>query len=79
MTTPFDPKKAIVEEIEGLMTVKKAIAHIVRQAEQKISEAELELNAARVTEGFLKIELERKQAVLRDLIKKEKEKEEANQ
>lgn len=39
MTTPFDPKKAIIEEIEGLMIVKKAISHIVRQAEQKIAEA----------------------------------------
>ena len=69
MTTLFDQKKSILEEIEGLMTVKKAISHIVRLAEQKIGEAEIQLNAARVIEGFLKIELERKQVVLREILK----------
>lgn len=69
MITLFDQKKSILEEIEGLMTVKKAISHIVRLAEQKIAEAEIELNAARCTEGFLKIELERKQVVLREILK----------
>ena len=78
MTTLFDQKKSILEEIEGLMTVKKAISHIVRLAEQKIGEAEIQLNAARVIEGFLKIELERKQTVLREILKQEKEKEQSN-
>lgn len=72
MTTQFDPKKALVEELEGLQTVRKNIQHLIRDAEQKVSEAEIQLNAARSTEGFLRLEIERKQAVLREIIEKEK-------
>jgi len=73
MTALFDQKKAILEEIEGLQTVRKNIQHLTRDAEQKVSQAEIQLNAARSTEGFLMMELERKQNVLREIMKKEKE------
>lgn len=70
----FDQKKAILEELEGLNTVKKATQHLVREAEEKISQAEIQLNAARLADGFLNMEIERKQAVLREILKKEQEK-----
>lgn len=71
--TNFDLKKAILEEIEGLQSVQKAINQLIRDSQEKIGEAEISLNAALKTEGFLKLELERKQAVLRELMRKEKE------
>lgn len=73
MNTPFDPKKALLEELEGLQTVKKAIRHMINDAEQRIGQAEIQLNAAKLTNGFLDIEIERKQSVLREILEKEKE------
>lgn len=72
MSNQFDVKKAILEEIEGLNIVKKAVKHLVNDAQQKMGQAEIQLNAANVTEGFLNIELERKQSVLREIIRQEK-------
>jgi hypothetical protein len=72
MSTDFDVKKALAEEINGLLIVKKDIQHLVRSAQQKLGEAELQLNAAKSTEGYLQIELERKQNILRQIIAQEK-------
>lgn len=69
--TNFNQKKALLEEMEGLQIVRKNIQHLVRDAKQKIAQAEIQLNAARSTEGFLNLELERKQAVLREIKMKE--------
>lgn len=67
----FEIKKALVEEMEGLREVQKAIENMVRQAQQKIGEAEIALNAASKVKGFVDIEVERKRAVLKEIIEKQ--------
>lgn len=63
----FELKKALVEEIEALKEVQKATENLVRQAQQKISEAEVMLNASNKVNSYLEIEIERKRAVLKEI------------
>lgn len=63
----FELKKALVEEIEALKEVQKDTENLVRQAQQKISEAEVMLNASNKVNGYLEIEIERKRAVLKEI------------
>lgn len=72
MTTQFDPKKALVEEIQGLNEVKRAYDKIVVRFEREMAEAEVSLNASLQVAGFVKAEIERKRSVLREIIEKEK-------
>lgn len=67
----FELKKALVEELEGLMEVSKSIQRTLTQAQQKMSEAEVALNDATKIKGYLNIEIDRKREVLREIIKHE--------
>lgn len=68
---PFDPIKAIREEIAGLADVAKVISARERAAEAALGQAEAELNAVRKLSGFAKAELARKREVLAHLEAKE--------
>lgn len=69
----FDPKKALIEEIQGLNEVQKAYSKLVSKFEQELAEAEVSLNATRQITAFIKAEIERKQSVLLEIVKKEKQ------
>jgi hypothetical protein len=64
---PYDPIKAIREELVGLTEVEKSIKSLVRGAEAKLGQAEAELFSARKVEGFLNIEIQRKRDALKQL------------
>lgn len=69
----FDPKKALIEEIQGLNDVKQAYSKLVSKFEQELAEAEVNLNATRQISAFIKAEIERKQSVLMEIVRKEKQ------
>lgn len=72
MTNGFDAKKALNEEMQGLIEVKRAYMKLISKFEQEVSEAEINLNATRQLAAFVQAEVERKQNVLRQIIKQEK-------
>lgn len=64
---PFDAKKALREEMQGLSEVLTTLVHRERQAQRTATEAEAELNAITKLRGFAQAELDRKRSVLRQL------------
>jgi hypothetical protein len=60
----FDARKALREEIQGLESVRETFKNMVRRAQQKMGEAENELNDANKAKGFVDAEIERKRGVL---------------
>ena len=73
MSTEFDAKKAIREEMTGLADVLRVLQAQERRAEEELGRAEVELNAARKLTGFARIELERKRSILQKLELEEQE------
>jgi hypothetical protein len=67
MPTEFDPIKALQEELAGLVTVAASIKRREMAAEEAMARAEIELNDVRKVSGYLKIEMDRKRIVLREL------------
>ena len=67
----FDPIRALKEEITGLVDVAKTLSVRERALEQKLGETEAEHNAVKKLAGFAKSELDRKRAVLEQLIAKQ--------
>ena len=63
----FDPIKALQEELAGLVTVAASIKRREMAAEEAMARAEIELNDVRKVSGYLKIEMDRKRIVLREL------------
>ena len=63
----FDPIKALQEELAGLITVAASIKRREMAAEEAMARAEIELNDVRKVSGYLKIEMDRKRIVLREL------------
>ena len=51
-------EKGCREGLAGLNDVDRAVGHMLSLAEQKLSEAEAELNAARQIKGFVRIHRE---------------------
>ena len=66
-TTPFNPKKSLMEEIEGLRGVRTAVINQQRRAREDFGRAETELYTATKLKGFVDAEIERKTQVLREL------------
>lgn len=64
---PFDPLKALREEIAGLVSVHQAIKTRERSAEAQLGEVEAELNALRKLTGFATALIEQKRDALRRL------------
>ncbi len=69
--TPFDAKKALREEIQGLGDVRATILRSVRQSEKNMAEAEAEHGAVVKLLGFADAELARKREVLNQLVAEE--------
>ena len=67
MPAEFDPIKALQEELAGLITVAASIKRREMAAEEAMARAEIELNDVRKVSGYLKIEMDRKRIVLREL------------
>ena len=67
MPAEFDPIKALQEELAGLVTVAASIKRREMAAEEAMARAEIELNDVRKVSGYLKIEMDRKRIVLREL------------
>ena len=67
MPAEFDPIKALQEELAGLVTVAASIKRREMAAEAAMARAEIELNDVRKVSGYLKIEMDRKRIVLREL------------
>lgn len=65
--TDFDPLKAQREIVTGLHDVHKVINARAREAEQRMTEAELDYNSLLKLEGFAKDLLTQAQAKLREL------------
>lgn len=65
--TPFDPKKALREEIAGLLDIRGTLLARERQAATKLGEAEAEHGTLSKLRGFADAELARKRAVLQAL------------
>lgn len=65
--TQFDEMRAIREEISGVVDIINTLNVRKRGLEQKMTEAETELNSVTKLHGFAKAELERKQKVLQRL------------
>jgi hypothetical protein len=71
MTTEFDPKKALSEEIAGLSDVVKVLIVQRRAVEERMTMAEAEMNALMKLEAFAQGERQRKMRVLADLVAQE--------
>ena len=69
--TQFDPKKALSEEIAGLSDVVKVLTVQRRSVEDRMTQAEAEMNALLKLESFAVAERQRKQKVLAELIAQE--------
>ena len=67
MVSDFDPIKAQREIIMGLTDIHKVFVTRARTAEQKLAEAEADLNACRQMESFARKMLEDATAKLRAL------------
>lgn len=65
--TPFDPIKAIKEEIAGLGSMITVIKSQATAAELQMAEAEARFNALKNIEGFATAEIRRKREVLAQL------------
>jgi hypothetical protein len=65
MSGTFDIRKALREEIEGLGGVLAALKVQQRRAQEKMGEAEIELNTVMKLRGFAEAEIARKRDVLR--------------
>lgn len=68
MTSPFDPIKALKEEIAGLADVCKSLGIRERNLERQMGEVEAEYHAVKKLTGFANSELQRKRAVLEQMI-----------
>lgn len=68
--TPFDPIKALREEIEGLASVLTTLRNFELRAESDLTRAETELNAARKLVAYARTEMLRKREVLNTLLEK---------
>lgn len=69
--TQFDPKKALQEEIAGLGDIIKTLSSRRVAAEERMTQAETELNALMKLAEFAVGERDRKLLVLRELERKE--------
>lgn len=67
MNTPFDGVRAVREEIQGLGEVMNSLKVTESRLETQIGQAEVELNSYRKITGFVRMEIERKRTVLKQL------------
>lgn len=67
MTTEFDPAKALREELLSLNDIRNMLTRRKSASQQRVAEAEDELNAISKMIGFADAEIERKRKVLAEL------------
>lgn len=67
MNAPFDPIKALREEIKSLAEVRVTLLHRERSLAARHGELEVEMNSVMKLRGFADTELDRKRAVLKQL------------
>lgn len=67
MATEFNPKKALTEEIAGLVDVCQTLSVRLLHARDEFARAEMEFNTLTKLKGFADMELQRKRDVLAEL------------